>query len=103
MNQPNANDLDDNIVSADCNLSGEMYSNDCNDEVHIIDIKLQNQDIMDTNEVSKEDVVLFTINASNNGECFLASVRYRVRQFLYFFLRIMNESPKMVKFSSRAG
>lgn len=80
VNQPNANDLDENLVSVNCNLSGEVYSNDCNNEVHIIDIKLQGQELVETHEdepedenhvnmsISKEDVVLFTINATNNGE-----------------------------------
>lgn len=57
-----------------------MYSNDCNNEVHIIDIKLQGQELVETNDdepgdenhvnmsISKEDVVLFTINAANDGE-----------------------------------
>lgn len=79
INQPNVNDLDENIVPVSCNLSGEVYSNECNNEVHIIDIKLQGQELVETNEneaedendvnmsISKEDVVLFTINASNEG------------------------------------
>lgn len=81
VNQPNVNDLDDeNIVSLNCNLSDDVYSNECNNEVHIIDIKLQGQELIETNEdepedenhvnmsISKEDVVLFTINATSNGK-----------------------------------
>lgn len=81
VNQPNATDLDDNIVSVNCNLSDEVYPNECNNEVHIIDIKLQGQELVEANDedepedenhvnmsINKEDVVLFTINATNNGE-----------------------------------
>lgn len=79
VNQP-VNDLDENIVSVNCDPSDEVYMNECNNEVHIIDIKLQNQELVDAMEnepvddsnvdtpISKEDIVLFTIDAANNGE-----------------------------------
>lgn len=82
MNQSNANDSDDHTnVSTNCNSSCQIYSNDSENELHIIDIKLQDQDdVLDTNDdepaddnvnmsIGKEDVVLFTINAANDGNC----------------------------------
>lgn len=85
VNQPNVNDLDENIVPVNCDLSDEVYSNECNNQCNIIDMKLQGQELMDTNEnepanednvntpISKEDIVLFTISAANNGEIMVSN------------------------------
>lgn len=59
MNQSNGNDLDDNI--------------NVDNELHIIDIKLNDQEMLEEhddngNMSNKEDVVLFTISAANDGE-----------------------------------
>lgn len=75
-----------------------MFSNDCDDEVHIIDIKLQGQELMETNEsetadenhvnmsISKEDVVLFTINPANYGEYNLLCSMQQLPVKIYIFV-----------------
>lgn len=79
LNQLNYNDADESPI-ANCNSSIRAYSNDSDNELHIIDIKLNEHHVLDGNDdeqqsdenvnmsISKEDVVLFTINASNDGK-----------------------------------
>lgn len=71
-------DDEDNLITADCNPTARNYPNHTSDGLHIIDIKLNNQQMMDTAEndeqpinendlnISKEDVVLFTLDPANN-------------------------------------
>lgn len=86
MNQLNGNDDDccddDDLITPDCIPSARNYVSE--NELHIIDIKLNNHQMMldahddddqpaDENEnvnmsIDKEDVVLFTINTANDGE-----------------------------------
>lgn len=65
MNQSNGNDMDDNVVA--------------DNEVHIIDIKLNGREILQANDdeqdddnenvaMNKEDVVVFTIREVNDGK-----------------------------------
>lgn len=86
MNQFNGNETDE-IITADEIPSSRHNSNYAGNELHIIDIKLNEQGMLDdanddddddeqpTNDdvnmsISKENVVLFTINAANNdGKC----------------------------------
>ncbi|XP_031640432.1 uncharacterized protein LOC116352180 isoform X2 [Contarinia nasturtii] len=82
MNQSNDNDDDeDDLIIPDCDPSPRNYPNDSQNELHMIDIKLSQQmlDIADHDQpsdanenvnmsISKEDVVLFTINAANDEE-----------------------------------
>lgn len=83
MNQSNDNNNDDDdlIIPDDCNPSNRNYTNHSENELRIIDIKLNEQEMLDIaddehqadeNEhmnmsINKEDVVLFTINTTNSN------------------------------------
>lgn len=91
MNQLNGNDEDccdeDDLITPDCIPSARNYVSE--NELHIIDIKLNNHQMMldahddddqpaDENEnvnmsIDKDDVVLFTINTTNDGEFLFCS------------------------------
>lgn len=73
-------DDEDNLITGDCHPTARNYPNLTDNDLRIIDIKLNNPQIMDTNDdeqpidenlnmsISKEDVVLFTINSTNDGK-----------------------------------
>lgn len=80
MNQSNGNDdvdVDDDLITPDCIPSARNY--DSENELHIIDIKLNDHQMLDANDddqhsnehenmpFNKDDVVLFTINTANDG------------------------------------
>lgn len=110
-NESDENEDEDNLITADCNPTARNYQP--NDGLHIIDIKLNNQQIMDTTDdeqpinendlnISKEDVVLFTLDPTNNeGKQTIGIFRHRPCESIW--TTQINEIPCAFFCSRRAS
>lgn len=87
-------DDDDNIITADIHPTARNYSNDSENGLHIIDIKLNEQMLDDANDeehliddninmsIGKEDVVLFTVNTTHDGKL---QKNYKLFKIIFVF------------------
>lgn len=101
MNQSNGIESDEIITADEIPSAGHINTIDTDNELHIIDIKLNEPELLDDGNddddddehpidenvnmsINKENVVLFTINASGDGECSFFSTSFSLFSKFYF-------------------